>query len=112
MFPENEGTFGTLYYDRDGNIAELITFESVQTAGSICPEEEEDICPAAIWPGEDPISFEIDMKRRDHRKFMKMLHSWTMRNRREIRNRKRAKEQARRTMLKWNALHPHQEHSL
>ena len=101
--------FTVFYKTKDG---ELVKFEEIQTISAISNENDEEVCPAVVWPEWESISFDIDMSNKGHRIFMKILHSLYMQHSRKIRNQKRAKEQARRAKLKWDAIHPHQEHDL
>lgn len=101
--PTDYGDPSTIYYKTaDG---ELVQFTGIQTISAVTPENEDDICPYVHWPEQEVITLNINMKRSDHRKMMKMLHSWKMHEMRRIRNYKRVKEQSRRAVLKWNALH-------
>ena len=101
--------FTVFYKMKDG---ELVKFEGIQTISAVPYENDEEVCRAVVWPECESISFDIDMPNKQHRKFMKMLHSLYMQHQRKIRNQKRAKEQARRAKLKWDAIHTHKEHDL
>lgn len=104
-----------------------IPFDALKTVSEIDSDnkKELDICPAVVWSDDPCIEIKINMKRRDHRRFLKMIHSWGMHDMRMIRSYKRFLEKVRRAKLKQllkpvknKYFHlvpisdPHQEHSL
>lgn len=60
----------------------------------------------------EEISFDIHMSHKMNRIFRKFCHTQIMKAKRHRRTQKRVKEQSRRAILKWNALHPHEKHRL
>lgn len=103
--PEKDGKTVQLLYCDLGN-GNLVRIDGLTEINDISENAEEDICPVAHWIDEPSISFDINMRRRDHRRLLKLLHSNYMHGYRLIRKYKRAKEKARRSVLKYGSIYP------